>query len=125
MNISEGTVPRIIDGISMAAEIRSELAEEVRRMKELTGKVPGLAVVLVGQRRDSKSYVKFKLKACKEVGIKSLLANYPEDTSEDDVVKAVSDFNDDPSVHGVLVQLPLPPVKKIQFFSIEFLLQTF
>ncbi|CAA6654551.1 unnamed protein product [Spirodela intermedia] len=105
---SDRLVPTVIDGSAMAAEIRSELAEEIRRMKDATGKVPGLAVVSVGQRRDSKSYVRFKIKACQEVGIKCLLANYPEDCAEDDVVNAVSDFNDDPSVHGVLVQLPLP-----------------
>ncbi|XP_078437366.1 bifunctional protein FolD 2-like [Wolffia australiana] len=105
---SEGLAPIIIDGISIAAEIRSGIAEEVRRMREATGKVPGLAVVLVGQRRDSESYVRFKTKACEEVGIKSLVANHAENCEEEDVVRAVKDFNDDPSVHGVLVQLPLP-----------------
>lgn len=79
-------------------------------MKNAINQVPGLAVVLVGQRRDSQSYVRFKTKACEEVGIKSLLAELPEDCSDDEVVNAVSCFNEDPSIHGVLVQLPLPQV---------------
>uniref|UniRef100_A0A1D1ZJ09 Bifunctional protein FolD n=1 Tax=Anthurium amnicola TaxID=1678845 RepID=A0A1D1ZJ09_9ARAE len=105
---AEDLVSTVIDGKSIAAEIRFRIAEEVQRMKDAIGKVPGLAVVMVGQRRDSQSYVRFKIKACQEVGIKSLLAKFSEDCEEDDIVNAVSSFNNDPSVHGILVQLPLP-----------------
>ncbi|XP_068668575.1 bifunctional protein FolD 1, mitochondrial-like isoform X2 [Aristolochia californica] len=105
---SEEQVAAVIDGKSMADEIRLEIADEVRRMKDTLGKVPGLAVVLVGERRDSQIYVRNKIKACEEVGITSLMAALPEDCSEAEVVDTVSGFNDNPSVHGILVQLPLP-----------------
>lgn len=100
----------VIDGKSIAEEIRSEIADEVCRMKDAIGKVPGLAVILVGQRKDSQSYVRNKIKACQEVGIASLMAELPEDCEEDEVLSAVSSFNGNPSVHGILVQLPLPQV---------------
>ncbi|KAF5205838.1 Bifunctional protein fold [Thalictrum thalictroides] len=77
-------------------------------MKNTIGKVPGLAVILVGQRRDSQAYVRNKIKACQEVGIMSLTTELPDDCVEDEVLHAVSNFNEDPSIHGVLVQLPLP-----------------
>ncbi|KQJ89852.1 bifunctional protein FolD 1, mitochondrial [Brachypodium distachyon] len=98
----------IIDGKSIAEDIRLQIAEEVCQMKNAVGHVPGLAVVLVGNRRDSESYVRFKVKGCEEVGIKSLLAELPGNCTEDEVVDSVSRFNEDPSVHGILVQLPLP-----------------
>ncbi|EAZ44272.1 hypothetical protein OsJ_28891 [Oryza sativa Japonica Group] len=98
----------IIDGKSVAEDIRFQIAEEVRQMKNAVGHVPGLAVVLVGDRRDSESYVRYKIKGCEEVGIKSLLAELPGNCTEDVVVDSVSRFNEDPSVHGILVQLPLP-----------------
>ena len=82
-------------------------------MNNAIKKVPGLAVILVGQRRDSQSYVRYKTKACEEVGIKSLLTELPEDCADDVVVNAVSGFNEDPSIHGILVQLPLPQVISI------------
>ncbi|OAY63701.1 bifunctional protein FolD 1, mitochondrial-like [Ananas comosus] len=100
--------PTIIDGNSIAEEIRSRTAEEVHQMKDAVKKIPGLAVILVGQRRDSQTYVRYKIKACHEVGIRSLTAELPEDCTEDEVVDSVSRFNEDPSVHGILVQLPLP-----------------
>ncbi|XP_019707512.1 bifunctional protein FolD 1, mitochondrial isoform X2 [Elaeis guineensis] len=89
-------------------EIRSGIVKEVYQMKESISKVPGLAVVLVGQRRDSQTYVRHKIKACQEVGIRSLTAELPDDCPEDEVVNTVSSFNEDPSIHGILVQLPLP-----------------
>ncbi|KAG0455035.1 hypothetical protein HPP92_024327 [Vanilla planifolia] len=77
-------------------------------MREVTKQAPGLAAVLVGNRRDSQSYVRHKIKACEEVGISSFLAELPEDSPQDVVANVVSNFNRDPSVHGILVQLPLP-----------------
>jgi 5,10-methylene-tetrahydrofolate dehydrogenase/methenyl tetrahydrofolate cyclohydrolase len=79
-------------------------------MKESVGKVPGLAVILVGTRKDSETYVRSKKKACEEVGIDSYGVNLPEDTTQDEVLNFVKKFNDDPAVHGILVQLPLPKV---------------
>lgn len=107
-NLAVEPIAAVIDGKAIAQEIRSEIAGEVSRMRDAVGKVPGLAVVLVGDRKDSETYVRSKKKACEEVGIKSLGIDLPEDSSEDEVLKAVMMFNVDPSVHGVLVQLPLP-----------------
>ncbi|XVF66004.1 hypothetical protein PTKIN_Ptkin09bG0295700 [Pterospermum kingtungense] len=89
-------------------EIKSRVASDVKRMKECIGKVPGLAVILVGQRRDSQTYVRNKIKACEEAGIKSVMAELPNNCAEEDVMTALLKFNGDPSVHGILVQLPLP-----------------
>jgi len=99
----------IIDGKQIAADIRVELKAEVEQIKAATGKVPGLAVVLVGSRKDSETYVRSKKKACEEVGIASFGADLPEDISEEELLKVVADYNADPAVHGILVQLPLPP----------------
>ncbi|KAJ0088307.1 hypothetical protein Patl1_31643 [Pistacia atlantica] len=98
----------VIDGKSIAEGIRSSIAGEVKRMKDSIGKVPGLAVILVGQRRDSQTYVHNKIKACEEAGIKSVVSLFPDDCTEDEVLDALSNFNEDISIHGILVQLPLP-----------------
>lgn len=79
-------------------------------MKVSIGKVPGLAVILVGQRKDSQAYVRNKIKACEEAGIKFLLTELPDKCTNDQLCDALSSFNKNPSVHGVLVQLPLPQV---------------
>ncbi|CAL9003101.1 unnamed protein product [Prunus brigantina] len=98
----------IIDGKFIADEIRTRIGSEVRRMKEGIGMVPGLAVIVVGHRRDSQTYVRNKMMACAEVGIKSMVAQLPEDCTKDQLLGALSSFDADPSVHGILVQLPLP-----------------
>lgn len=100
----------VIDGKSIADEIRSRIGSEVRRMKECIGMVPGLAVIVVGHRRDSQTYVRNKVMACEEVGMKSVVAQLPEDCTKDRLLGALSSFDVDPSVHGILVQLPLPQV---------------
>ncbi|XVE84280.1 hypothetical protein DITRI_Ditri17bG0000200 [Diplodiscus trichospermus] len=105
---SDVQLATIIDGKSIAEEIRLRIASEVQRMKEYMGKVPGLAVILVGQRKDSQTYVRNKIKACEEVGIKSVMAELPNCCAEEDIIAALLKFNEDPSVHGILVQLPLP-----------------
>eukprot|EP01025_Chloroclados_australasicus_P049836 TRINITY_DN5697_c0_g2_i1.p1 TRINITY_DN5697_c0_g2~~TRINITY_DN5697_c0_g2_i1.p1 ORF type:complete len:346 (+),score=43.96 TRINITY_DN5697_c0_g2_i1:55-1038(+) len=98
----------IIDGKAIAAQVRQELAEEVAALKEQTGKSPGLAVVLVGSRKDSETYVRNKKKACAEVGIESYGSDLPEDVSEEELLKVVQDYNSREEVNGILVQLPLP-----------------
>ncbi|KAL0544723.1 hypothetical protein IC582_019845 [Cucumis melo] len=98
----------VIDGRVIAEEITSGITSEVRRMKNATGNIPGLAVIMVGQRRDSQTYVRNKIAACEEAGIKSEISNLPEDCTEDQVLNALSRFHEDPSIHGILVQLPLP-----------------
>ncbi|KAK4253436.1 hypothetical protein QN277_010741 [Acacia crassicarpa] len=98
----------VLDGKMISMGIRSSIAGEVRRMEECIGKVPGLAVIMVGQRWDSQIYVRNKIKACEEVGIKSCVTELPTDCTEAEVQSALLRFNKDPSIHGILVQLPLP-----------------
>ncbi|KAJ7972938.1 Bifunctional protein FolD [Quillaja saponaria] len=98
----------LIDGKAIAQTIRSEISEEVRLLSQNYGKVPGLAVVIVGNRKDSQSYVSMKRKACAEVGIKSIDLDLPEQVSEAELIKHVHELNVNPDVHGILVQLPLP-----------------
>lgn len=94
----------------MAKQIRDEISGEVSRMKDTIGVVPGLAVILVGDRKDSATYVRNKKKACESVGINSFEVRLPEHSTEKEVLKFIVDFNHDSSVHGILVQLPLPSV---------------
>lgn len=101
----------LIDGKTIAEEIRSEIADEVRRMKSSIGKTPGLAVILVGDRRDCQIYVRNKILACEEAGIRSEVEELPESCSEDEILSALKTFNENPEIHGVLVQLPLPEVR--------------
>ncbi|XP_076892260.1 bifunctional protein FolD 2-like [Bidens hawaiensis] len=98
----------IIDGKLIAQTIRSEITSEVSILVEKYGKAPGLAVVIVGTKKDSQSYVSMKRKACAEVGIKSLDIDLPEEVPEAELIAKVHELNADPAVHGILVQLPLP-----------------
>ena len=99
----------LIDGKQIAQEIRQEIKEKVERMKTIAnGNTPGLAVVLVGERKDSQSYVRSKKKMCAEVGIRSEGTDLPEDAKEEEVLKVVRAYNADPNIHGILVQLPMP-----------------
>lgn len=93
-----------IDGNAIAAQIRSELKERVTSLPS----PPGLAVILVGSRRDSQTYVRMKKKACEEVGIASFGFDYPDTATESDILQKIADLNADERVHGILVQLPLP-----------------
>ncbi|PKA52717.1 hypothetical protein AXF42_Ash001698 [Apostasia shenzhenica] len=102
------TAATVIDGKAIAQEIRHEIAGEVKELYEKHAKVPGLAVVIVGSRKDSQSYVSMKRKACAEVGIRSFDIDLPEEISEAEVIAKVHEFNANPDVHGMLVQLPLP-----------------
>ncbi len=99
---------QLIDGKAIAATIRGEIKTEVEQMKTQYGRVPGLAAVLVGERKDSQTYVRMKKKACAEVGITSFGYNLPADISQEELLKVVRDLNANPDVHGILVQLPLP-----------------
>ncbi|KAI4341692.1 hypothetical protein MLD38_026385 [Melastoma candidum] len=98
----------LIDGKAIAQTIRSEIAAEVAQLSQKYGKVPGLAVVIVGTRKDSQSYVSMKRKACAEVGIKSFNVDLPEQVPEGELIDKVHELNANPDVHGILVQLPLP-----------------
>ncbi|ESW35086.1 hypothetical protein PHAVU_001G205500 [Phaseolus vulgaris] len=98
----------VIDGKAVAQTIRSEIADEVHFLSQKYGKVPGLAVVIVGHRKDSQSYVGMKRKACAELGINSFDVDLPEQVSQAELIKQVHELNANPDVHGILVQLPLP-----------------
>jgi methylenetetrahydrofolate dehydrogenase (NADP+)/methenyltetrahydrofolate cyclohydrolase len=97
----------VIDGKAMAGEIRSEVAGRVRSL-ERDGVTVGLAAVLVGDDEPSRIYVGAKEKACAEVGIRSERHELPSEASEEELLGLIRRLNDDPSVHGILVQLPLP-----------------
>lgn len=93
-----------IDGKAIAATIRAELKEKVATMHS----PPGLAVILVGARRDSQTYVRMKKKACEECGIASFGFDYPDTATEEEILQKIQELNNDEKVHGILVQLPLP-----------------
>jgi 5,10-methylene-tetrahydrofolate dehydrogenase/methenyl tetrahydrofolate cyclohydrolase len=99
---------QIIDGKAIAATIRGEIKQDVEAMKAEYGRAPGLAAVLVGERKDSQTYVRMKKKACAEVGISSFGHDLPADISQAELLVLVQDLNANPDVHGILVQLPLP-----------------
>ena len=100
---------RIIDGKATAAALRASIAEEVTRLRAATGRAPGLAVVLVGEDPASAVYVRSKGKATLEAGMESFEHKLPADTTEADLLALVDRLNTDPTVDGILVQLPLPP----------------
>jgi methylenetetrahydrofolate dehydrogenase (NADP+)/methenyltetrahydrofolate cyclohydrolase len=100
---------RIIDGKAAAATLRAAVGSEVERFRAAIGRVPGLAVVLVGEDPASAVYVRSKGKATREAGMASFEHKLPADTSEADLLALVERLNADPAVDGILVQLPLPP----------------
>ncbi len=99
----------IIDGNKTAQDVRSEAALGVADLQAKHGIVPGLAVVLVGDDPASAVYVRNKGRACEEVGIRSETIRLPGQVAQEDLLGKVRELNDDPRVHGILVQLPLPP----------------
>ena len=97
-----------IDGKAFAADVRAKVATHVTRLKDDHGITPGLAVVLVGEDPASQVYVRSKHKATVEAGMASFEHRLEADTSEEDLLALITDLNNDPAVHGILVQLPLP-----------------
>ncbi|MCQ2590561.1 MAG: bifunctional methylenetetrahydrofolate dehydrogenase/methenyltetrahydrofolate cyclohydrolase FolD [Treponema sp.] len=97
----------IIDGKQIAADVRQDVANKVSELKE-KGIAPCLAVILVGENPASVSYVTGKQKALAEVGMTDRSVHLPESTSEEDLLKLIDELNKDETVHGILVQLPLP-----------------
>ena len=99
---------KIIDGREFAAEVRGKVKDHVTRLASEHSIVPGLAVVLVGQDPASQVYVRSKGKATVEAGMKSVEHKLAADTSERELLALIDQLNNDPSIHGILVQLPLP-----------------
>ncbi|MCF7926251.1 MAG: bifunctional methylenetetrahydrofolate dehydrogenase/methenyltetrahydrofolate cyclohydrolase FolD [Candidatus Izimaplasma sp.] len=98
----------IISGRKLSKKIREDIKKDVSKLVSETAKIPHLVVVLVGDNPASQSYVKYKKRACKEVGIKSTVINEKESITEQELLTMINRLNDDESVHGILVQLPLP-----------------
>ncbi|MBP0636924.1 MULTISPECIES: bifunctional methylenetetrahydrofolate dehydrogenase/methenyltetrahydrofolate cyclohydrolase FolD [unclassified Cupriavidus] len=98
---------QLIDGNALAKQIRSEAAQRAASLTE-RGHRPGLAVILVGEDPASQVYVRNKVKACQDNGFHSSLDRYPADLSEAELLARIDALNQDPSIHGILVQLPLP-----------------
>ena len=99
---------KIIDGKAIAEQIKSEVKLEVERLKSKRGIVPGLAFILVGENPASEVYVRSKGRACEEMGFYSITEKLPATMLEGDLLRLIDEFNADPKVHGILVQLPLP-----------------
>ena len=99
---------KIIDGKKVAAEIRAKVADQVKALKDKTGKAPGLAVVLVGDDPASAVYVRNKRKACEQAGVNSYEYSLAADTSQETLLAKVEQLNREDAVDGILVQLPLP-----------------
>ena len=98
----------IIDGKKTAADLRSNLKNEVDNLKKKFNRVPGLTVILIGEYAPSKIYVRNKEKSAAEIGLKSEIIKYPDTVDEKTVLEKISELNKDENVSGILVQLPLP-----------------
>ena len=98
----------IIDGKKIAADLRLNLKTEVDNLKKKFNKVPGLTVILIGEYAPSKIYVSNKEKSAEEIGLKSEIIKYPETVDEKTVLEKIYELNQDDTVSGILVQLPLP-----------------
>jgi len=100
---------QILDGAAVSAHIKQQLKQEVDVIREQGGKIPRLAVVIVGNNPASEAYVAGKVRACGEVGFESVLLQFGADITEDFLLAQVRQLNEDAAVDGILVQLPLPP----------------
>jgi methylenetetrahydrofolate dehydrogenase (NADP+)/methenyltetrahydrofolate cyclohydrolase len=99
---------QIIDGKKVAEQMKLEIAEDVKQMKEQGMKTPHLAAILVGHDGGSETYVAHKVKDCAEVGFKSTLVRFEDDVNETELLAAVQKLNNDSDVDGIIVQLPIP-----------------
>jgi methylenetetrahydrofolate dehydrogenase (NADP+)/methenyltetrahydrofolate cyclohydrolase len=99
---------QLIDGNALSRQLRTDIAARAAALRA-RGIVPGLAVVLVGENPASQVYVRNKVKACQDSGLHSVLEQYPATLSEAELLARVDALNRDPAIHGILVQLPLPP----------------
>lgn len=99
---------KIIDGVQVAATMREEMKAQIDQLRQAGRPMPGLAVVLVGDNPASVSYVRGKRKMAAEVGIHSVEHRFPADFTQAQLVQVIAALNEDPAIHGILVQLPLP-----------------
>lgn len=108
MGADEAMAARVIDGKGVADRLREQLATEVGQFQQATGVQPHLAAVLVGEDPASAVYVRNKQRACEKAGIGSTLHKLSQSTSQTELLELVGRLNEDPSIHGLLVQMPLP-----------------
>jgi methylenetetrahydrofolate dehydrogenase (NADP+)/methenyltetrahydrofolate cyclohydrolase len=101
------TTAHIIDGVALSKQLRKDVAARTAALKA-RGVTPGLAVVLVGDNQASQVYVRNKVKACQDAGLHSVLEKYEASMTEAELLARVDALNNDPAIHGILVQLPLP-----------------
>ena len=99
---------KIIDGKALAEKLQIQLAEKVRKLKDETGSIPGLVVILVGNNPASQIYVRNKERSALSVGLRSEVIRLPETTTQEELLTLIEQYNQDPDWHGILVQLPLP-----------------
>jgi methylenetetrahydrofolate dehydrogenase (NADP+)/methenyltetrahydrofolate cyclohydrolase len=99
---------QLIDGKSLSKKVQSSVHAEVEKLKQEKNIVPGLAVVIVGDDPASHAYVSMKEKACKTVGFYSIAHKMPDTITEDEIIQIITMMNNNPHIHGILVQLPLP-----------------
>jgi methylenetetrahydrofolate dehydrogenase (NADP+)/methenyltetrahydrofolate cyclohydrolase len=99
---------KLIKGTEIREEILKEIADEVQEIKEKHDVVPGLVTILVGENPASISYVTLKIKTANQLGFKEIQDSQPEDISEEDLLALIEKYNNDDTIHGILVQLPLP-----------------
>lgn len=99
---------QLLDGKLLSQQIKQELAAEVAEIKSQNGKIPHLVAILVGTAGRSETYVASKMKSCEEVGMKSTLIRFDDSVSEETLINAVREVNDNPDMDGLIVQLPLP-----------------
>jgi len=100
---------QLLDGRKLSKKIELQIADEVKELKETCGCTPGLAVVLVGQDPASAAYVGMKKKACDRVGFYSITHDMPENISQEAIERTIISMNENDSIDGILIQLPLPP----------------
>jgi 5,10-methylene-tetrahydrofolate dehydrogenase/methenyl tetrahydrofolate cyclohydrolase len=108
---------KIIDGSAIAKQIRNEIKEEFERFQKKNGKdmKPGLAAIIVGDRKDSLSYVNMKKKIACEIGFESFIRKFDDAVTQEELMRCIREFNENDRVHGILVQLPLPKhIKEVQ-----------
>lgn len=120
--MTQQTFGQIIDGIALSTQLRSDIATRVTALKA-RGVTPGLAVILVGEDPASAVYVRNKVKACADTGVRSVFEKYEATLPEAELLARIATLNSDPTVHGILVQMPLPkhidPHKVIEAISVS------
>lgn len=114
LGVKKGRVTAILDGKALAEKVKQQLTDRIRALRQETGQVPGLAYLVVDDDLVSKRYVAGKTKACHEVGLRSFVFPLPQSIPLTSLLKQIDELNSRSEIHGILVQLPLPPHLDVQ-----------